>query len=242
MRIASRSLRKWTRLLLPAFLLLPIGLLAVEADGKWHHDVSEDGISVSMMTEEGRNLPAFRGVGMVDANLFEVLAVLDDAKRAPEWMANCLENKVMKQVNEFDRIVYNRTDAPWPVSDRDVVLYVAVTSNVEKREVDIVFKSITTSPPAPVDGVVRMPRLKGYYKLHAVDEKHTQVTYQIDADPGGSIPDWLVTRASRRLPIDTILGMRRQVKKTAGRYEEFIKRYDPTKGGKIPEVFQKTAN
>ncbi len=236
----GRFLPTWALALL---LTLSAGhLAAVEADGKWHHEFTEDGIAVSMMTDEGRSLPAFRGTAVVDGNMFEVLGMLDDAKKATEWMANCMENKVLKQVNEFDRIIYNRTDAPWPVSDRDVVIFVGVTADLDKREVNIKFKEITNSGPGPIDGVVRMPKLRGYYKLQAVDERHTRVTYQIDADSGGSLPDWLITRATRRLPVDTIAGLRRQLKKTMGNYEEFVKRYDPSKGGKIPDQFAKTAS
>lgn len=210
---------------------------AVEADGKWHHEFTDEGIAVSMMMEEGRSLPAFRGVGVVEANLFEILAVLDDNKRHTDWMANCMEDKIIKQVNEFDRIMYNRTDSPWPVSDRDVVLYATVSADVEKREVISSFKSTTHPSMPPIDGVVRMPKLKGYYKLQAIDETHTRVTYQIDADVGGSLPDWLATRATRQLPVKTIATLRKQTKKMAGKYDEFIRRYDPTKGGKIPEQF-----
>ena len=228
-------------LLTLAAVALPVGdVAAMEADGHWHHEFTDEGIAVSMMTEEGRSLPAFRGVASVDANMFEVLGMLDDAKRASDWMANCMENRVVKQVNEFDRIIYNRTDAPWPVSDRDVVLFVGVTADLDKREVNIKFNSITNAGPAPIDGVVRMPRLKGYYKLQYIDDHHTRVTYQIDADSGGSLPDWLIARATRRLPVDTIAGMRKQLKKTMGNYEEFVKRYDPGKGGRIPDQFAKS--
>jgi hypothetical protein len=213
--------------------------LAVETDGKWHHEFNEDGVSVSMMTEEGRTIPAFRGVTTVDGSLFEVLGMLDDAKRATDWMANCMENKVLKQVNEFDRIIYNRTDAPWPVSDRDVVIFVGVTADIEKREVSIKFNNISNAGPGPIDGVVRMPRLRGHYKLQYVDEKHTKVTYQIDADSGGSLPEWLIIRASRELPVKTLTGLRKQLKKTMGNYDDFVKRYDPSRGGKIPEQFTK---
>ena len=224
-----------------AVTFLATGAAAVEADGKWHHEFTEDGVAVSMMTEEGRSLPAFRGVAVVDGGMFEVLGMLDDAKKATDWMANCMENKVLKQVNEFDRIIYNRTDAPWPVSDRDVVIFVGVTADLDKREVNIKFSQITNAGPGPIDGVVRMPRLKGFYKLQYVDEKHTRVTYQIDADSGGSVPDWLIARATRALPVQTLNGMRKQLKKTLGNYDDFVKRYDPTRGGKIPEQFAKGA-
>ena len=36
-----------------------------------------------------------------------------------------------------------------------------------------------------VDGVVRMPMLKGFYLLEKIDDKRTRVTYQAQADVGG---------------------------------------------------------
>lgn len=237
---ANLNMKRGLHWLVAACVTLTAGsLAAVESDGKWHHEFTEDGVAVSMMTEEGRSLPAFRGVTTVDGGLFEVLGMLDDAKKATDWMANCMENKVLKQVNEFDRIIYNRTDAPWPVSDRDVVIFVGVTADLDKREVNIKFTQITNAGPGPIDGVVRMPRLKGHYKLQYIDEKRTKVTYQIDADSGGSLPDWLIARATRNLPVQTLNGMRKQLKKTMGNYDDFVKRYDPSRGGKIPEQFAK---
>jgi len=79
-----------------------------------------------------------------------------------------------------------------------------------------------------------MPRLAGYYHLEVIDAGH-----QVDADPGGLLPDWLVKLTSRKLPIETLVGLRRQVAKTRGKYEAFLKRYDPTKGGKVPAAFGK---
>lgn len=235
----SVRLAPWLLVCILACLLQASGAIADDEDGGWHHEVTEDGVSVSLRNEPGRDLPVFRGVGKVDAGLFDILAVLDDTPRLTDWMANCIGSKVIKQVNEFDRIIYNRTDSPWPVSDRDVVLSATVQASLAKKEVWCRFSSTTSAAQGPVDGVVRMPRLRGYYRLQAIDDTHTKVTYQIDADPGGMLPDWLVTRATKQLPIQTIVGMRKQVKKMAGKYNEFIRRFDPSQGGKIPEQFEK---
>ncbi len=101
------------------------------------------------------------------------------------------------------------------------------------------FQSVTVASVGPVPGVVRMPRLVGFYHLEAIDAGHTRVTYQVDADPGGWLPGWLVKATTRKLPIQTIVGLRQQVAKTRGHYEAFLRKYDPSKGGKIPDPFVK---
>jgi hypothetical protein len=238
--VAQGDIVKWLGLWwIGAFLSLASVTPAHADESGWERDISEAGIVVSVKSEPGRNLPVFKGVGTIDAGVYEVLAILDDAAHYTDWMANCASARIIKKISDFDRYEYNRTSAPWPVSDRDAVVHTTVEGSAEKREVWARFESIRMPGQGPIDGVVRMPRLRGFYHLQAIDDTHTRVTYQVDADPGGMLPDWLVKRASRRLPIDTIVGMRKQVKQTRGRYDAFLARYDPAHGGKIPEGFQK---
>lgn len=212
---------------------------AADGDTGWVFATSEAGISVSVRNDDSRSLPMFRGIGMVEASLLDILAVLDDTGRHTEWMANCAKAKVIRHIGEFDRVVYNRTASPWPVSDRDVVLLGSIEGSMIKREVWSHFRAVSEPGNGPIDGIVRMPRLKGFYHLQAVDDTHTRVTYQIDADPGGMLPDWLVSRATKRLPIDTIIGLRRQTQKMRGHYGPFLKKYDPAHGGVVPAIFAK---
>jgi START domain len=214
---------------------LPGGTAA--ADPGWVQDADEKGVVVTTRTDPGRSLPIFRGVGTVDAGVFEILAVLDDIAHFTDWMADCKEARIVKQINEFERIEYNRIAAPWPVSDRDTTIRSWVEASFAKHDVWARFQSVSAPEAPPVSGVVRMPRLAGYYHLEAIDADHTKVTYQVDADPGGLLPDWLVKLTSRKLPIETIVGLRRQVAKTRGQHDAFLKRYDPSKGGKIPDPF-----
>ncbi len=203
----------------------------------WKQVLTDQGVSVWNRYDPGRDLPVFKGIATLDAGLFECLAVLDDTPKHVEWIFQCSAARVVKQINEFDRIVYNRTDAPWPVSDRDVVLSGSVEASMVKKEVYSRFHAIDIALQPKVDGVVRMPRLKGFWRFQMLDERRTRVTYQIDADPGGALPDFIVERASRKLPMETIAGMRRQVTKTRGRYTAFLQKYDPSQGGKVPDQF-----
>jgi hypothetical protein len=97
--------------------------------------------------------------------------------------------------------------------------------NFEKKEITIGFKNTNKENFPEIDGVVRIPRIKGFYLLQGIDNERTRVTYQIDADPGGSLPTWLSKLTSQKLPRETLTGLRAQVKKTAGseKYQPQIK-------------------
>ena len=58
-----------------------------------------------------------------------------------------------------------------------------------------------------------MPFMRGHWVLTPVDGgKATEAEYQVFANPGGILPDWLANLASKTLPRETIAGLRKQVK------------------------------
>jgi hypothetical protein len=114
---------------------------------------------------------------------------------------------------------YHRTKAPWPVSDRDSINKAEMYVEPAKHRVYLPFAAIASAVP-PVKGVVRMPFMRGHWILVPVDGgRRTEAEYQVFADPGGMLPDWLANLASKTLPRDTIAGLRKQVSKVT--YPEF---------------------
>jgi hypothetical protein len=196
-----------------------------DAAAKWQHVLREDGISVSTREVKGRGFPTFRGVGVVHANIFEVLAVLSDIKRYTEWQGACAEARLLRKINEREYIVYSRTDAPWPVSDRDTVNRSKVHVDLKRRIVNVKFRAIKTGLQGPVSGVVRMNKLRGHFKLTSLSRNKTRVDYKVDADPEGMLPTWVAKIATKKLPLDTIRQLRTQVKRTRGWYNKRIKRW-----------------
>lgn len=195
---------------------------APAAAPEWTRVAEEDGIVVGSRRSERSALPVFRGVGQVDAPLLEVLAVVTDAERHHEWIFSCSDSALVAQTSATSGIVYNRTDAPWPVPDRDVVLDSRVEVLDGEREVIVRFSAAPHPERPPIDGVVRMPYLRGHYHLWAEDEAHTRVEYQVDSDPGGTLPTWLATRGTREMPLETLRALRAQLVRTHGSYDDRI--------------------
>lgn len=225
-----------------ALILVLLLTLATPAwAGGWEMVEEENGVKVYQKAIEGRDLPIFRGDTVIDANIYDLLAVISDFDRHVEWMHGCHTAKLLKQIDDLRRVSYNRTDAPWPVDDRDVVLESRVEIQAEKHTVLIHFKSIQSPLKPEVEGVVRMNRLKGYYKLTAESATRTRVQYQVDTDPGGSIPDWVVEAVGEDMPINTLTNLRQQVGKVKGQYPAFMKRWDPALNPEAPVVIPQAA-
>jgi hypothetical protein len=190
--------------------------------GPWQFVKQADGIVVDRRVVAGSSLKEFRGKGEIDAPVASILAVFADVPRATEWMDSCNGSHAVRTISERELIVYNRTHAPWPVSDRDVVLHDVVSFDDKARKVQLDFWSVTDDKAPPVNGVVRMPSLHGHWTLWpSTDGRTTRVEYQVHANPGGRLPDWIVNYVSRELPHRTIAGLRAQVKRRS--YPEFEK-------------------
>ena len=203
---------------------LVVATSAKGGDG-WQQIKEKDGVTVYEKDES--TPPVFRVRTTIAATPVEILAVLQDWRHHLDWRPKCIESRLIEQKSLTERYIYNRTDAPWPVSDRDVVIRSRFRVSDGGRRVVSSFEA-ASHPKAPtVDDVVRMPYLRGHYDLRSDKKGHTVVEYQVASDPGGNLPEGLVRRESRDAAWTGVHNLRRQVERTRGRYTEFVQRWDP---------------
>jgi hypothetical protein len=88
----------------------------------WTQIDEEDGIRVWRLDVPGQDLPGFRGQTRMQAPLSRIVETLQNVSEHPEWMYRCAEAKALRRFGEHHAVVYNRTDVPWPIWDRDVIL------------------------------------------------------------------------------------------------------------------------
>jgi hypothetical protein len=204
-----------TCLLLAAALGVAGAARADDGAGAWEQVSNKDGIVVQRRTVSGSKLKEFRGRGLIQAPIGRVLAVIRDANRRGEWMPSCGDSHLVEEnIAARTQVAYHRTKAPWPVSDRDSINRAEMIVETDKHRVFLPFEAIPSTTIPPVKGVVRMPRMRGHWILIPVDGgRVTDAEYQVFADPGGSLPDWLANLASKTLPRETIAGLRKQAGK-----------------------------
>ncbi len=178
---------------------------------QWEYLERDDGIDVWKLEIPGKELPGFRGQVIIDASIETILAEMMDSEHHTDWMYRCKESCILKELGADSAIAYNRTSAPWPVWDRDVILKVGYRYTADRSHLVMRFNNVDSDlRPVPTN-TVRMPLLKGFYKMWRVGPNKTKVLYEVEADIGGSIPKWVAKKASKDLPYITLSKLRERV-------------------------------
>jgi hypothetical protein len=198
-------------------LTLFAGAAAVRADGpptsppKWEYIEDDDQVRLWKLEVPGQDLPGFRGQTVIDASIDDILAVMLQWEKHTDWMYRCAESKLLKTLNDNEALMYNRTAAPWPVWDRDVIVSTNIQRSADKKHLAVTFKNVPSDLKPPPESTIRMPRLVGFYKMWELGPKKTRIMYQVESDIGGSIPKWLAVRATKDLPRITLVSLRERV-------------------------------
>jgi hypothetical protein len=193
--------------MLSCFFLFPSILFAED----WKLERNIDGIKVYTRATEGSEILEFKTTCEVDASRLRVAEVVARITDYPNWFPECENAQVLKSISSTKRKIYYEIDLPWPASNRDIVMFLRVEVNNAKKTTYLYFDH-TTGGKAEKDGVIRMPNAKGYWKLETAGSK-TKVHYQFLADPGGSLPTWIINLFIVDGPYDTMVALREKLKK-----------------------------
>ena len=207
-----------------AFLLVVFVSHAAQADTKsesWKILSERNGVTLSQPREPGSFAVPSRGETVIEAPLFDVLAVIQDVPRHVDWRPRCTESRTVPEPGGAP-LVYSRSAGSWPVADRDSVVRSELSSKQWGHDARVSFDSVDSRMAPPVDGVVRTPFVTGHYALEAVGTERTRVAYQIGIDIGGWVPGFVTQFVSEDMPIDTLVNLRSQVQRTRGEYRDLV--------------------
>ena len=176
-------------------------------------DVTE-GITTYRREIPGTNIVAFRGEAEIEDSVYRVATVIEDVKSEIEWMADLAESYEIAKKMETERWEYNRTSTPWPLQDRDFVVHTLISVDRGPNPIiTIKMKSVEHPDKPKVKGVVRGDVVDSTTIIKSLGPKKTWFACEILADPKGAIPTWVVNFFQKGWPLDTIRGLRRQLKK-----------------------------
>lgn len=209
-------MRRIPFLLLCILVLAPAWPLASEPpQGSWKQVDDDDGIKVWRLEIPGRELPGFRGETIISAPAERIVAVLKQVERHTQWMHRCSASEIIERFNEEHVVIYNRTDTPWPVWDRDAILDTFFTHSADGKLITLSFKNTDPKLRSVPAKVIRMPRLEGSYRMWKLDRDRTKVVYQVEVDIGGSVPTFIAERVARDMPYETLSRLRARVSGTS---------------------------
>jgi hypothetical protein len=185
---------------------------AAPAEG-WEKIDDDDGITVFRREIAGSPVIAFKGIGVVNAPIARVVAVITDTPRSTEWMDSTSEARVVRKVSPLEQIVYTHIATPVVMKDRDFVTRAKAEIDGAKKRFVIRIQSVN-DPGAPPTSYVRGEIHQSSFILTSIDGgKKTQVVTEIHADPKGSVAKWIVNLFQKNWPHNTIKNLRKQVGK-----------------------------
>ena len=224
----SFYLRFWKSCMILGIVLFYLPSLVCAAPA-WEKVHQEDGIKVYKRDSTLSDLPDFKAIGTIKASLYDIMAVLKHVQRRPEWVYRCEASKVVKRYSDFEVLLYHKTYSPWPADDRDAAVKTQLYELEADKKYMAYFKGVKSPLIPEKEDLVRLPQLEGYYLLTYVNAEETHVTYFVRLDPGGYLPRWLVKMTTESFPTETLLGLRKQVRKTkaSGEYKSFHQRWNP---------------
>ena len=181
--------------------------------GPWELEAQDEGKDISVFTRavEGSPLKEFKGVTHIKAEVSAFVALLRDTEVATDWMHNVIEFKVMDRPSDTENVIYTVNKTPWPVTNRDAYIRSIMTAT----QTGAVTSTITAEPKFKEanEDHIRMPELKGSWTFTPQEEGLVEVVYQVHANPGGSLPDWLVNTIVVETPMNTLTNLQEMVSK-----------------------------
>jgi ribosome-associated toxin RatA of RatAB toxin-antitoxin module len=210
--------RKLSGSLLAVMMLTQIAV----AQNDWELRKDDDGIKVFTRKVPGSEILEYKAESVMEGKLSEFVAVVKDVESYDELLGHA-KNIQLIESNDTFHIHYLVTDLPWPVTDRDAVYSSTYRQNYDTKIVRVDIK-LEQGYIEEKEEYVRMKSVKGYWLFCPLDYRHVEVIQQIHAEPGGSIPDWLINSFLVDTPLSDFKSLRERVKleKYKGRKFDFL--------------------
>jgi len=179
------------RLSITCLILLSIFPVSGQEQAGWKLKREKDGITIYVREQAGSLLKEYKAKAVISHPIHHVFGFLSDLKRHPEWVFRCTGLTIIENQGG-QHIKYHTTyDIPWPLKDRDLTVIAVFTHHEGGKKIESMSEDMLLDYPLE-EGVIRMPGYREWVLLEEIDSMNTLFIAEGYADPGGSVPAWLV--------------------------------------------------
>jgi len=187
---------------------------AARSQTDWQLKQDKEGIKVYTRLMDNSPLKAVKTVCTINASLSVLTAVLLDIKNTTDWVYATKKITVLKQISLTELFYYSEINIPWPVNNRDFIVLLSVTQDPKTKVVSVIGYNKPDYIP-PYKNIVRIQRSFSKWLITPLQNGLVKIEYILEADPGGSVPAWLINLFATKGPFETFKQLREQVKKPA---------------------------
>lgn len=147
----------------------------------------------------------------IDGTFDKLLNVLNNVDNHKTWIYNTKRAYIIKRLSPNEYFYYTETFLPWPLQNRDAVVHIKFIRDSLDRYLKIAAEGVPDYLPA-VSGKVRVPRSANSWYVTAPTPGKLHIVYIFEADPGGSLPGWLVNALVDKGPYESFKKLSDQLK------------------------------
>jgi hypothetical protein len=169
------------------------------AQYNWKLSKDKDGIRVYESDVPKSNFKSIKVECTLEGSYEKLMAVLSDFGHQKDWVYNNKTSYLLKRVNPYEYYYYAETYLPWPMSNRDAAIHLKMTRDSLNRFLKITAVSVPDFVPQK-SGKIRVPRTDISWYVTMPTERTISIVYIFDAEPGGTLPAWLVNMFADKGP------------------------------------------
>jgi START domain len=196
---------------LPAIWICWIFPSFLQGQENWQLKKEKDGIWVYTRPSGHSKFDELKVLCSMEGTISELLAVLLDVKDHVQWVYNTKSAVVVKRISDSELYFYTEINSVWPFQNRDLVVHMLVRPDSLNKTLIVEANSVPSFLPVEKN-IVRVPMSKVTWTLSRINDHSIRIEYQIELDPGGSVPAWLINLFMTKGPFESFSKLRERIK------------------------------
>ena len=146
----------------------------------------------------------------LNTKLSHLAAFLMDIDNYGDWEYKTINARILQKISDVEMVYYTEIVAPWPVSNRDLVIHLKMNQDPKTKVTTITANSVPDFCPRKED-IVRVPFSTSQWTIVQEAPSKLSIEYSIEIDPGGSVPAWLVNMVAAQAPYESFKNLRDKI-------------------------------
>jgi hypothetical protein len=186
----------------------------------WKLSTEKEGIKVYTRPIANSKLKALKADCIMEGKLSQFVAVILDIKGSEKWVYHAKNVKLLKQVSPSELFYYSEVVVPWPFQNRDYIAHIIIKQDPKTKVVTIDAPCLADMVPEK-NNIVRIQYSTGKWTVTPADNNHLKVEYEIEVDPAGVIPAWLINLFATKGPLETFEKLKLELPKPTYKNAKF---------------------
>jgi len=178
----------------------------------WKLSVNKDGIKIYTRPIANSKLKAIKVECCLNVRPSQLVKVIMDIDKSDQWVYHSKTAYVVKQVSPSELYYYSEVSVPWPAENRDYIAHIMVSQNPKTKVITIDAPCLPGMVPVKPNAV-RISHSIGKWTIVPVNNNTINVDYELEVDPAGAIPAWLINLFATEGPLKTFERLKLQLQK-----------------------------